>query len=356
MLLGMSSDVNETTFGSSTFLVKRAIWWQNYLVKKKPFLPIDMHTKNCTNLKIYLAAKDYQKLLGSSLVVTILFLRRPSTEVTCFDDIDQTRPVLPGPLTIHHLTVIWPFQPKKYLMTFSYPWAKVNILEYEMQHWNLTKLIFESSKSQKNLVRLSSLTQPGISKEPWWLHPPPTFYRFVIPSLIWYLSYWCLIRSHSSSHSRWDLKYDWTSSVNQTTFLNRNLILLILSNVEKCCLQNPTMSNNIVQCWLILSNVVLSCTIWQCWMCNKAFMLVQPSLSLQESKKKYQDFFDFLLLQMGHTWWCCGESWEIHDERYFEETFSSVGLRAASMEKLLIWFRCIFTQLASAYSAKLGRG
>ena len=131
-----------------TFLVKRAIWWQNYLVKKKPFLPIEMHTKNCTNLKIHLAAKDYQKLLGSSLAVTILFLRRPSTEVTCFDDIDQTRPVLPGPLTIHHLTVIWPFQPKKYLMTFSYPWAKVNILEYEMQHWNPTKLIFESLKSQ----------------------------------------------------------------------------------------------------------------------------------------------------------------------------------------------------------------
>ena len=137
---------------------------------------------------------------------------------------------------------IWPFQPKKDHKTFSYPWAKVEILEYEMQH----KLIFESLKSQKNLVRLSSLTETGISKEPWWLHPPPTFYRFVIPSLIWYLSYWCLIRSHRSSHSRWDLKYDWTSSVNQTTFLNRNLILLILSNVEKCCLQNPTMSNNIV--------------------------------------------------------------------------------------------------------------
>jgi len=80
-------------------------------VKKKPFLPIDMHTKNCTNLKIYLAAKDYQKLLGSSLAVTILFLRRPSTEVTCFDDIGQTRPVLTVQLAIHHLTVIWPFDP-----------------------------------------------------------------------------------------------------------------------------------------------------------------------------------------------------------------------------------------------------
>ena len=44
-----------------------------------------------------------------------------------------------------------------------------------------------------------------------------------------------------------------------------------LSNVGKCCSPNLPLVNN---------NVVLSRTIWQCWMCNKAFMLVEPCLSL----------------------------------------------------------------------------
>ena len=43
-----------------------------------------------------------------------------------------------------------------------------------------------------------------------------------------------------------------------------------LSNVGKCCSPNLPLVNN---------NVVLSRTIWQCWMCNKAFMLVDPCLS-----------------------------------------------------------------------------
>ena len=80
-------------------------------------------------------------------------------------------------------------------------------------------------------------------------------------------------------------------------------------------------------------------------MCNKAFMLVQPSLSIQELGTK-RICSIFLSLQNGHIWWCGEKGEKIQHQRYFEETFFlSVGLRAASMEKLLIWFWCIFAQL-----------
>jgi len=119
----------------------------------------------------------------------------------------------------YHLTVICPFHPfnpKRDHMTFLSPWAKVEILEYEMQRrtltdfnpWNLTRIW---SRIWQNL---ESLKSPGGFTHP----PPPTFYRFLIPTLIWYLSYWCLICSHRLSHSRWDLNQ---TERNQTTFHNR---------------------------------------------------------------------------------------------------------------------------------------
>jgi len=142
----MSSDVNQNFFASSNHLVERSYlvmrtccfpkqvgdktgWW------RRRVLPSDRNKKTiCTNLKIHLAANTIGCLLlrlGQPHRHHYTPSPRPSTEVTCFDDIGQTRRVLPVQLATLSFDccylAILPFRPKRDHMTFSYPWQKLKV-------------------------------------------------------------------------------------------------------------------------------------------------------------------------------------------------------------------------------------
>jgi len=126
--------------------VFKANWWQNYLVKKKKRI--------CCQViggerKLFAPISKSIWMNSSNLTVTI---PRPSTEVTCFDDIGQTswtgHPII-WLLLFGHLT----FSTHKGPYDTFIPLVEICNAPLETK-----KLIFEQLKSEKNLVKMSSLS------------------------------------------------------------------------------------------------------------------------------------------------------------------------------------------------------